>query len=88
MYNNEDIMAKLEVVIKQNELLEAKIEKTHIYAEGLKVQIELLTDFLHKATIRLNKLETDKERNSIQEIANNRYSGKDEEFYPQLDGDK
>ena len=27
MYNNEDIMAKLEVVIKQNELLEAKIEK-------------------------------------------------------------
>ena len=46
MYNNEDIMAKLEVVIKQNELLEAKIEKVHIQAEGLKAQNELLTDAL------------------------------------------
>tara|TARA_R100000773_G_C4220226_1_gene118867 strand:- start:681 stop:872 length:192 start_codon:yes stop_codon:yes gene_type:complete len=61
MYNNEDIMAKLEVVIKQNELLEAKIEKTHIYAEGLKAQNELLSDALFKATVRMNRIERDLE---------------------------
>ena len=44
MYNNDDIMAKLEVLVAQNELLEAKIEKSHIQADGLKAQNDLLTD--------------------------------------------
>ena len=56
MYNNDDIMAKLEVLVAQNELLEAKIEKVHIQADGLKAQNDLLTDALHRVTIRLNKI--------------------------------
>ena len=63
MYNNDDIMAKLEVLVAQNELLEAKIEKSHIQADGLKAQNDLLTDALHRVTIRLNKIEMERERN-------------------------
>ena len=63
MYNNEDIMSKVEVVVKQNELLEAKIEKTHIYSESLHHQNQLLTNALEKLTIRLNKIEMERERN-------------------------
>jgi len=59
MFNNDDIMNKLEIVITQNELLEAKIEKVNIQAEGLKAQNELLTDALFKATVRLNRIEQD-----------------------------
>ena len=63
MYNNDDIMAKLEVLVAQNELLEAKIEKVHIQADGLKAQNDLLTDALHRVTIRLNKIEMEREKN-------------------------
>ena len=59
MYNTNDVMDKLEIVITQNELLEAKIEKVHIQADGLKAQNELLTDALFKATVRLNRIEQD-----------------------------
>ena len=59
MFNTDDIMNKLEIVITQNELLEAKIEKVHIQADGLKAQNELLTDALFKATVRLNRIEQD-----------------------------
>jgi len=59
MFNNDDIMSKLEVVIAQNELLEAKIEKVNIQAERLQHQNELLTNALEKNTVRLNKIEQD-----------------------------
>ena len=63
MFNNDDIMSKLEVLVAQNELLEAKIEKSHIYAEGLNHKNELLINALEKLTMRLNKLEMERERN-------------------------
>jgi len=56
MYNNDDIMQEIREANNNTEKLLIKID-------GLQAQNKLLTNALEKITIRLNRLERDKEIN-------------------------